>query len=181
MFEGQHLDLAFQERLDITIESYLEMVAAKSGALLSCAMGLGSLVATDDEQIVGKFIEAGRHIGIACQVKRDLMDIWRQGDQPPSENLLNKKKLFPIVYAMASAEIRVKRELGSIYYKRILENEDVGTIIAILDRLSAREYSEEQVAIHWQRSMEALNGIDLSGAACKDLEAIGLVLTSHEG
>ena len=39
----------------------------------------------------------------------------------PAVNLLNKKKLLPIVYALETGDLRTKRELGTIYFKRVLE------------------------------------------------------------
>ena len=180
MFEGQHLDLAFQERVDITVKSYLDMASAKSGALLSGAMGLGALVATDDEKVVDTFKECGKNIGITWQIKQDIEDIWGAENGLPSANLLNKKKLLPIIYVMETGEIRTKRELGTIYFKRILEPQDVEHIVGILDGASARQFAEEQVAAYWQQSMDSINGIELSEWGSQELEKLGQLLTSNE-
>ena len=49
MCEGQHMDLIFQERLDVGVDAYLKMAEGRSGALMSCAMALGALASTEDE------------------------------------------------------------------------------------------------------------------------------------
>ena len=46
------MDLAFQERLDVGVDSYTAMASGKAGALMSCAMGLGALAATEDDSTV---------------------------------------------------------------------------------------------------------------------------------
>ena len=61
--EGQHMDLAFQERLDPSVDSYERMAERKTGALTACAMGLGALAAGEDEGVVKALHVSGRPRG----------------------------------------------------------------------------------------------------------------------
>ena len=171
MCEGQHLDLAFQEKLDVGVESYLKMAAGKMGALMSCAMGLGALTANGDDAVVEAFKECGRNLGIAHQIKYDIDEIKRSAlGEAPSSNLLNKKKLLPVVYAMETGEIRTKRELGAVYFKRVLEPSDVQQVIGILKERSALEYAHEKLSDHYRRAIESLKGVDLDSRGREELE-----------
>ena len=38
MCEGQHMDLAFQERLDVSTDSYFKMAEGKAGALIEICL-----------------------------------------------------------------------------------------------------------------------------------------------
>ena len=163
MCEGQHLDLAFMEKLDVGEDSYLKMVAAKTGALMSCAMGLGTLAATEDDGVVQAFKECGENLGIAWQIKDDIRDLWGiPGEEMASSNVLNKKKLLPVVYALETGDLATKRELGTVYFKRVLEPQDVQRVLSILDERSAREYAREKVVSYCQRAMESLEGVAIS-------------------
>ena len=182
MCEGQHLDLAFQEKLDVGVDSYFKMAAGKTGSLMSCAMGLGTLAATEDDGVVEAFAECGKNLGIACQISDDIHDVRTCSvGEAPAGNVLNKKKLLPVVYALETGDIRTKRELGTIYFKRILEAEDAPRIASILDELSALEYAQEKVRGYCQRAMESLEGLDLSSSGRGDLESLCQRIIAQDG
>ena len=59
-----------------------------------------------------------------------------------SSNLIEKKKSLPLIYAFENSSISIKRELGNIYMKRVLEPEDSLRVIEILNDSGAKDYSE---------------------------------------
>jgi len=141
--EGQYLDLTYQERVDISEDAYFKMVEAKTASLVSCATGLGALMAQSDEVIIETMTEYGRKIGIALQIREDIEDLWKPVDteMPVSGDLLNKKKSLPIIYALKNATGSDKRSLGDVYFKRVMEPEDVLKVIDVLDSLGAKEFA----------------------------------------
>ena len=48
--EGQQYDMDFEDRLDVTIEEYLEMIRLKTAVLLACSLKAGAMVAGGDRQ-----------------------------------------------------------------------------------------------------------------------------------
>lgn len=167
--EGRFKDLEAQERIDVDVDGYLSMAAGKTGALYSCAMRLGALVASADEAVVDAMGVCGANIGMAVQVNEDLKAVWGDGQQSdsPSPEVLNKKKLLPVVYALEKANIHEKRKLGELYFKRVLEPDDVGAVRQVLEELGAREYCEGLVGQYRTEAEEAVAGAGVSseGAA----------------
>jgi geranylgeranyl diphosphate synthase type I len=171
--EGQHMDLAFQERLDPSVDSYERMAERKSGALMGCAMGLGALTATEDEAAITSLHNCGTQVGIAWQMAQDIRDLTgSSGQDGPSDNLLNKKKLLPIVRALESGEPSLKRELGTMYFKRILDPEDVRRIVEILEEASAMEFSRKLLESHCEKAVDALSGAPVSSTGQAILERL---------
>ena len=169
--EGQHLDLGFQEKLDVGVDAYLEMAAGKSGALMSCAMGLGALAATEDSNTVESFKECGKHLGIMHQIAEDIRELagsLKEGE--PATNVLNKKKLLPIVYAFQKGDVRTKRDLGTIYFKRVLEPPDVEQVMTIVDGVSGLQYAQDKIGEHREKAMTSLDSVGLSTSAVQRLE-----------
>ena len=182
MCEGQHMDLAFQEKLDVGVDSYFKMAAGKTGALMACALGLGALTATEDDEVVEAFKECGNNLGIAYQIKQDIQELrGKAGGGGNSGNVEIKKKLLPIVYALETGDLGTKRKLGTIYFKRILEPTDVQQIISILDDRSALEYAEERAAGYSQSAMESLEGIALSPWGREEIEGLCQRMTARDG
>lgn len=181
MCEGQYLDLSFQEKLDVGVEPYLKMAAGRTGALMSCAMGLGALAATEDGAAVEAFKKCGENIGVAYQMRRDIDDLQGSRDGGPSGDVLNKKKLLPIVYAMATGDVSLKRELGTIYFKRVLEPPDVEQVTGILARVGALEYTQKRVQEYCVAAIDSLKGVAVSSSGLEELDRLCQTIISGEG
>ena len=157
MCEGQEMDLAFQESLNVGIDSYMKMVAKRQGALMGCAMGLGALTAGRGDPTLDSFKECGANLGVATQIWRDISEIWPPSPQePPSSHILNKKKSLPIVYLLNKGAPGQKRKLGTIYFKRVLEPHDLEQIREILGESDARQFCEDTAQNHYMHAMDAL-------------------------
>ena len=182
MCEGQHMDLVFQERLDVGVDAYLKMAEGRSGALMSCAMALGALASTEDEAALTAFKECGRNLGIAHQIRADIADLeGTVGEDGWSANVLNKKKLLPIVYALQTGDLHTKRELGTIYFKRVLEPQDVQRLVGILEEGSALEYARDRVREYCEKATDSLDGLALSPPGKEELQRTCRRLMGEEG
>lgn len=178
--EGQYMDMSYQERVDITLEAYFKMVEGKAGALMACGMELGALVAGAGEEVRRAFARAGLNLGIAFQVRDDILDLWGADGGAQSSDVLNKKKSLPIVYALDKATIRQKRELGTIFFKRVLEPPDVEQVTAILGDLKAREYAEETAQRYYQQAMEALASVPCEASALEEVRTLGRFMVQRD-
>ena len=141
--EGRFQDLEARERIDLSVDAYLAMALDKSAALYVGAMKLGALVAGADDATTCKLADFGSKIGLARQIQDDLNELWHRRE--PSDEVLNKKKLLPLVYTVENADVSVKRKLGEIYFKRVLDQSDVDAIRGILDEGGGRRFSEDMV------------------------------------
>ena len=142
--EGRFRDLEAQERIDLSVEAYMSMAADKTGALLGCAMQIGALVGGSDAATGDALAASGEKLGVALQVRSDLAALWGEGgNSQPNVEVLNKKKLIPVVYALENATISEKRAMGEIYFKRVLEPDDAVRLREVIDGLGARAACEE--------------------------------------
>ena len=163
MCEGQYLDLSHQERLDISRSSYLKMAEYLTGSITSCAITLGAITATDNDQTIQAFQSAGLKLGLAYQIRQDIRDVWStENGQPASPQLLNKKKLYPIAILLELADLPTKRALGEIYFKRVLEPEDHQRLLDLLEAHDVRAEAESAVTRYFGEFSDALNDADLN-------------------
>ncbi|MDP3064908.1 MAG: polyprenyl synthetase family protein [Chloroflexota bacterium] len=172
--EGQYLDMAFQERMDVTVDAYLEMARGKTGALMSCSLALGALLSGGDEAQVEAAGRAGMALGLVYQMHDDVLDLW--GERPGEAaggDILTKKKSLPIVYALEKGTVKQKRELGTLYLKRVLEPPDVARVAAILDEVGACADAQKMAERHFNEAMEHLRSLPLSESGRGELEEVG--------
>ena len=81
MAEGEYSELTIDPQVyNLTWDEYLKIIADKTAALFETSAKLGALIAGGDEKAVSAMAEYGRSIGIAYQLRDDLLD-WRSKDK----------------------------------------------------------------------------------------------------
>ena len=161
--EGRFRELEAQERIDLSVAAYMAMASDKSGALMGCAMRVGALVGGANEETFRVLADCGEKLGVALQIRSDLEAVWgSDGSSEPSVEVLNKKKLLPMVYALEHASISEKRAMGEIYFKRVLEADDAIKLRDVIEELGARAACEEMATSLVEEALEGLNACHLS-------------------
>lgn len=142
--EGEYLDISYQERLTVTVDSYLEMAHSRNGSLLGCAAQLGALASLGEtSEIPARLVEFGEKLGTARQISADLNALWREGDrdQVQQGRLIAKKKSLPVVHAMNHADPGTKRKLGELYMQRVLDPAALGDVAALLETSGSKDFT----------------------------------------
>ena len=180
--EGQYLDLTYQERVDISQDAYFKMIEGKTAALISCAAELGAVMSSAEEPVARAMATFGTKLGLAFQIRDDILDLWGQQDtgKPLAGDILNKKKSLPIVYAIENASGAERRTLGDVYFKRVMEPEDIDKIIEVLGTLGAREFCQEKADALCSEALQSLTDAGLSSQRTEGLEALARFMVSRE-
>jgi geranylgeranyl diphosphate synthase type II len=71
---GQARDKAFETKDDVTVDDYLSMISQKTARLIALAFELGYLSGADNTDMLTDLKAMGEHIGLAFQVKDDILD-----------------------------------------------------------------------------------------------------------
>ena len=81
MSEGEYSELTIDPKIyRLTWDEYIRITTEKTASLFETSAKLGALIAGGDEKEVEALAEYGRCIGIAYQLKDDLLD-WRSKDK----------------------------------------------------------------------------------------------------
>jgi len=161
--DGQYLDVEYEDRLDTTIEDYLDMAAKKTAALFAVSTSLGAYLGSEDSKLMGFFHLFGKELGIAYQIYDDILGIWGMGENigKPVSDISQKKKTLPIVYGLQNSEGEAKMRLERLYSQKSIEGEDITEVTKILDRLGARDYAESLVEQYYHKALEHLEAAPL--------------------
>ena len=172
--EGQYMELTFQEKLDVTVGSYLKMAEAKSGSLLGCAAELGSLLASGDRKSASLMALAGTKLGVMAEIQKDIQGIWpSKSAGPTSIGMANKKKSFPVVKLLEEGSISLKRRIGTLYFKRVLESDDLDALRDLLDEGKAKESAQAVAQIYLGDAMKAVKETGMSSWGIERFEELG--------
>jgi geranylgeranyl diphosphate synthase type II len=145
--EGQQRDMDFEQRSDVTLAEYKEMIRLKTAVLLSCALRIGACKAgasAEDQERIGAF---GENLGLAFQLRDDMLDAFgnttetgkRQGG-----DLRNGKKTWLLIrgleLAQATGDPTLRVELDKPMGER-----NVAEMVLALRRLGVEKEAEAEV------------------------------------
>ena len=168
--EGQYMDLEFQDQMMVTAGAYMDMVNRKAGALAGSAAEAGALAAGAGDDQCDALRAMGIKLGAAWQIARDAEDFWgERGDAVTASNIIAKKKSLPVIHALEHGSVAAKREMGGIYMKRVLEQEDVSRLLSILEETGSRAATEERAS---QLIEEGLGEAATAGASDAGMERL---------
>jgi len=182
LIEGQYLDISYESRLDIGVADYLEMIDGKTATLIGCSLELGALLGTDDEPVIRGLWDFGRNLGLAFQIRDDILGIWgdeQETGKPLGSDIRRRKKSFPIVYALEKATGKVKTELASIYQNEAIDEDGTLSVLRILDGVGAQQYAQKMAEMYHEKALKEMKDLALMPEARFDLEELANFLVER--
>jgi geranylgeranyl diphosphate synthase type I len=164
LIEGQYLDIKYEDRFEIDIGDYLAMIGGKTAALISCSMEAGAIIGADDLKSAEKFRELGENLGIAFQIRDDILGIWgdsRATGKPGGGDIKRRKKTLPIVFALSNGSRGVKRSITGIFQKEAVGDLDVKEVMAALEEAGAFAQVQGMVEDYCERSRRLIYAIPM--------------------
>ena len=165
--EGQYLDISFEQRLDISVAMYIDMISRKTAALMRCATEMGAMLGTRDQHIIESLRSFGWAIGIAFQVRDDMLGVWASSEtsgKTQAGDIYRRKKSLPVLHALEHASESDKNFLLSIYQQKdALTDAQVQDVLRIFEHTRTRDYCREFLTHQCQLAYEALEHVPQQG------------------
>ena len=121
MSEGEVLEGKLEESEDVTFEDYIKVMDYKTATAFEMAAKLGAVIGGGSEEEISGLAEYGKNIGIAYQIKDDLMD-WKNEDK--LFNLLVKKSSDPrIVFNKMEELLKSYSEKAAESLRKVKDSE----------------------------------------------------------
>ena len=133
MIEGQYLDINYENQQIISINNYKNMIIKKTGALMTLAFQLPSIVSGQNIESVKQLQKLGIIFGILFQISDDMLGIWGNPIKTGKSNysdLRNNKKTYPILLSMK----KFKKE-DKILFNNLLSNLNKTSYLSIIEIL----------------------------------------------
>ncbi len=166
---GQHLDLSFESRNDLTTADYMHMIAGKTAALIAACCEIGALLAGAMPEQTRALAEFGHQLGVAFQIQDDLLGIWGDPTQTGkhSSDLAHRKKTLPVLYA---AERNADLRQRYFHDRAPLSEAELAWATTAVEQAGGRDYAERLAGEAHQRALEALRHLPETPARAHLLE-----------
>lgn len=157
MSEGELLQIEKVRRLDIVEDVYYEIIRQKTASLIAscCACGAAS-AQTSDENIENMRL-FGEYIGMAFQIKDDLLDFgYEDIGKPRGIDIKEKKITLPLIFALNHADRSERRKIINLVKNHSEDQDRVDEVVAFVREKGGLEYAEEKMFEYQRRAFEIL-------------------------
>lgn len=173
MSEGELLQIEKARKLDITEEVYFDIIKAKTASLIRSACRAGAMSATDDEAMVELFGEIGETIGIAFQIKDDLLDYGDSNiGKPKGIDIKEQKMTLPLIYVLQKVDSSTKTKIKRTIKHHNLDKNKVQEVVNLVKKHGGIDYAIQVMMDYKNKALSLLEDIPNSPAKTSFLELI---------
>lgn len=163
VYEGQHLDMDFENKESVALDDYIEMIKLKTGALLGAAAKIGALIGGASDEDAEKMYEFGLMLGVAFQIEDDYLDTFGNADtfgKPIGGDINNNKKTFLMVKALSAGGSNADALKAAL--KMPAGPTKVKTVTRIYENMGMPAISKAEVAAFSSKALAAIKKTSLS-------------------
>jgi octaprenyl-diphosphate synthase len=159
MAEGELLQLQKARKLNIKEEDYYKIIISKTAALLSACTACGTRSVTDDAETIQLMKEFGENIGIAFQIRDDILDYEGTGltGKAVGNDIKEKKITLPLIHALEQSEHSKKRHILNIVRSRKKTKSEINEVINFVTEYGGIEYAEHKMNLFRDKALAILD------------------------
>jgi geranylgeranyl diphosphate synthase type II len=179
--EGQQLDMDFENRTNVTVEEYIEMIRLKTSVLLGCALEFGAIIADAPREDRNNLYQFGQNIGIAFQIQDDILDLYADpekfGKQVGGDVIADKKTLLNLK-ALELCDENTSAQLANLS-KETNSERKVALTRLIYDDLNVKSVCEGIMEHFYNRAMLHLDQIEKDESSKSRLKGLAKYLMTR--
>jgi geranylgeranyl diphosphate synthase type I len=125
----------------------MTMIYKKTSALIESCTAIGAIVSGAPESIIEKARVYGRSIGLAFQIKDDILGVFGKEEltgKPVYSDLREGKKTLLVIKALEKADESQKQVINSVLGKRDLPKSEYEKAAQLIEKLGVRKEVEEE-------------------------------------
>ncbi len=166
MSEGELLQIEKSRKLNITEDVYYEIIRKKTATLIAACTAAGALSTGAAEEKIEKMRQFGENLGMAFQIRDDLLDYEKTNlsGKPTGNDLKEKKMTLPLIHVLAQQSSPKKRKILSAI-KRYHKNEKkIAPIVEFVKDNGGIEYARNKMIEYRDKALDILNSYPESDA-----------------
>ena len=144
MVEGELLQLQKSRKLNIKEEDYYKIIISKTAALIAACTATGTRSVTDDPDTIQLMKDFGENIGIAFQIRDDILDYEANGltGKTVGNDIKERKITLPLINSLELASSLQKRNILSIVKNKKKTKKEINEVINFVTSSGGLEYAE---------------------------------------
>ena len=164
MSEGELLQIQKSRKLNITEAEYFEIIRKKTATLIAACCACGAHSAGAAKDTVTNMWEFGQMLGIAFQIKDDLLDYKSKGitGKPSANDIKEKKLTLPLIYSLSKGNTSSGKKILRMINNK--NTQSIDNIISFVKDNGGIEYAESKMTEFKNKALDLLSGYPSSSA-----------------
>lgn len=158
MSEGELLQIGKTKKLDIDEETYYRIISDKTASLLSTCCEIGAGSTTDSKEQVEAMRNYGEALGIAFQIRDDILDYIGKKKllgKPLGGDIKEKKITLPLIYSLRKVDAKESKKIIKLIKKG--KNENIKQVIGFVHEQNGIEYAYDAAKEYAEKAIGYLN------------------------
>lgn len=159
MSEGELLQQEKSRLLNITEEIYYSIIRQKTASLIAACCESGANAGGADQIQQKKMYEFGLNIGLAFQIKDDLLD-YGFGEaigKPVGIDIQERKMTLPLIFTLTKSSSSDRKKLVNIVKRHNTDKAKVNELVKVVVATGGIDYAREKMNYFRDQAMSILN------------------------
>lgn len=158
MSEGELLQIEKARTLDIEESVYFEIIRKKTASLIASCLASGTAATGAGPEDIEKMRQIGEKIGIAFQIKDDILDFDLSADKgkPSGVDIKERKMTLPLIYILNKSGYLQKRKIINIVKNHNTNMEKVDWLMQEVVEGGGIDYAVEKMTQYRNEALEML-------------------------
>ena len=171
--EGQQYDMDFEKRLNVNESEYIEMIRLKTAVLLAASLKIGAILGNANEDDANQLYEFGINIGLAFQLKDDLLDVYGNPadfGKKIGGDIISNKKTFLLIKALENSSKENNTILQHWIRAESFDPElKINAVKEIYDDLNLEAITDKLIQKYYLAGLKCLSEVNVSDERKKEL------------
>ena len=159
MAEGELLQLQKSRKLNIKEEVYYKIIGSKTAALIAACTATGARSVTEDPEAIQLMRDFGENIGIAFQIRDDILDYESNGltGKAAGNDIKEKKITLPLIYALENTSSIQKKRILSVVKTKKKTKAEIRQVIDFVVDAGGLDYAESKMNMFRDKALAILD------------------------
>ena len=181
--EGQQYDLDFETMEHVSIDDYIKMIRLKTAVMLAGCLKSGAIFAQASEADQQAMYDYGIHIGIAFQLKDDILDLYSDTQvfgKMTGGDIKENKKTYLYLTALKEADAQQRQTLLHYFSSTDFDQEQkIQAVKEIYESLKVKEKTEQAINLYAANALSSLQAVSVTEERKKKLYELANTLVSR--
>jgi octaprenyl-diphosphate synthase len=178
MSEGELLQIQKSRQLDIDEETYIKIISDKTGSLFSACTDIGAASSTQDQGNRNLLKEFGENVGLAFQIRDDLLDYLGRKNilgKSTGSDIKEKKLTLPLIYALQHSSRRDATH-ALRFIKKGARQKEISWVLDFVRHNGGIEYASRKAEEFAALARNSIRSFPESSVKQSLLQFVGFVL-----
>ena len=163
--EGQQFDMDFEQRMDVSIDEYLNMIRLKTAVLLAACLKTGAICGGANAANSESLYRFGISLGVTFQIQDDWLDVYADPDvfgKSIGGDILSGKKTWLLLTAFEKSGEKTRSELSALLNDhKMPADEKIESVKSIYNGLGVSDAAKQTMDEYYRQAMSHLHDVAL--------------------